>query len=326
MKTIAIRADGGLKIGLGHIMRTLVLAKELSKKHYVYYICKNDDEFKSGNKMVLDNGFEVKTQKDKNEADIIIIDSYDVDENYFHNLKNKYNTIMYIDDLNCFDFYDVDIILNRNLGAEHLIYNIPKNAIKLLGTEYMLLRQEFRNIKKFEINNSISNILITFGGADPKNTTLKILNYIKELKYTFKVIIGNSFSSENINFLKKLAYENNKIELYYSPPKIAELFSTCDLAITACGGTIYELSSIGIPSIGVIIAENQIKIAEYADKMNIIKLAGKENTINKQSIISTIMEFSNDNQKRTEMSNIQKKSINVNGIFKIIDKINEKSL
>ncbi len=40
---IAIRADGGAKIGMGHIMRTLVLAKELSKNHDVFYICRVDN-------------------------------------------------------------------------------------------------------------------------------------------------------------------------------------------------------------------------------------------------------------------------------------------
>ena len=37
---IAIRADGGSKIGMGHIMRTLVLAKELAKTNDVFYICR----------------------------------------------------------------------------------------------------------------------------------------------------------------------------------------------------------------------------------------------------------------------------------------------
>ena len=37
---IAIRADGGASIGMGHIMRTLVLAKEFAKNNEVFYVCR----------------------------------------------------------------------------------------------------------------------------------------------------------------------------------------------------------------------------------------------------------------------------------------------
>ena len=45
MSKILIRADGGKNIGLGHIMRTLVLAKELERECEVFYICKNSNEY-----------------------------------------------------------------------------------------------------------------------------------------------------------------------------------------------------------------------------------------------------------------------------------------
>lgn len=88
---IAIRADGGNKIGMGHIMRTLVLAKELAKTNYVFYICRDDnplsDKYKSGIEKINGEGFNIITIDESNildklkdiSADCLITDSYDVE-------------------------------------------------------------------------------------------------------------------------------------------------------------------------------------------------------------------------------------------------------
>ena len=60
MKNIYIRADGGKSIGMGHIMRTLTLAREFEKYGYdVVYLCQNKCEYMSGINKVMDSGFNV---------------------------------------------------------------------------------------------------------------------------------------------------------------------------------------------------------------------------------------------------------------------------
>lgn len=45
----------------------------------------------------------------------------------------------------------------------------------------------------------------------------------------------------------------------------------CDVAISACGSTLYELAVCGVPTIGIIIADNQIGICEKLNNMGVIK-------------------------------------------------------
>lgn len=51
------------KLGMGHIMRTLVLAKELAKTNVIYYICRVDiplsDKYSYGIEKVIKEGFKV---------------------------------------------------------------------------------------------------------------------------------------------------------------------------------------------------------------------------------------------------------------------------
>lgn len=51
---IFIRADGGKDIGLGHVMRMLVLGEELKKTNDVIFICRNSisDKFEAGIKKI----------------------------------------------------------------------------------------------------------------------------------------------------------------------------------------------------------------------------------------------------------------------------------
>lgn len=53
------RVDGGEGIGFGHIMRTLVLAKELSKNHEVKYICLNSPKYIKGIEKIKSENIDV---------------------------------------------------------------------------------------------------------------------------------------------------------------------------------------------------------------------------------------------------------------------------
>ena len=76
-KTIAIKCSGSLSLGMGHIMRTMVIAEELKKTCDVFYISKSDFEYQSGVEKIKDLGFDVYYDEDEISADFLIFDSYD---------------------------------------------------------------------------------------------------------------------------------------------------------------------------------------------------------------------------------------------------------
>src|SRR5712691_967886 len=90
--TVAIRANGGELIGLGHIRRCLSLAKALSRQGATVVFVANDD--KAVLNLVRDNGFEVTLVESKSDfeqtrdaidrwkAFALVVDSYDIGANY----------------------------------------------------------------------------------------------------------------------------------------------------------------------------------------------------------------------------------------------------
>ena len=62
--------------------------------------------------------------------------------------------------------------------------------------------------------------------------------------------------------LRKLENENTNFHVYQNVKHMADLMKKCDVAIAACGSTMYELSAMGIPTVCYFFADNQKKVAE----------------------------------------------------------------
>lgn len=325
---IGIRADGGPLIGMGHIMRTLALAKELSKEAEVFYICKQDDtsvkKYCQGINKVKDEGFQIKLVDgndvigglNKIEADILITDSYDVDEEYFNKTKSMFKKTGYIDDMNLY-YFNVDFIINQNINAEDFVYRANCDTKFFLGTRYVMLRDEFRNGHKNIIKEKVENILITMGGGDPFNITETILKSIKGMDYNFNVVVGPSF--HKVQSLKKLSDENYNINLIFNP-NMAEVMKNSDLAITACGSTLYELASMNIPTLGIIVADNQTMVANKMHSKGLIINMGWYNKLSGDEIrysLSNICENYHDRCEMVKSQNI----VNINGAFELCKNI-----
>lgn len=345
---IAIQADGGTEIGMGHIMRTLVLAKELSKGNEVFYICRVEGEecykhlikdinnevnsldqlvkremsyskYNKGIEKILYEGFKVNLINEDRlidelkdiKADLLITDSYSVHEKYFQETKKIFNKTAYIDDINQ-HYFNVDFLINQNSDAEDFHYKVNSDTKLLLGTDYILLRDEFKNLQNKNIKNKIYDMMITVGGADPYRLTEKILNYISKTDYNFHVVIGPSFG--DISFIEN--FETQNVKFYYNAD-MCEIMKNCDMAIAACGSTLYELSACGVPTLGIIIADNQQGIANKLNKMNIIKSLGWYDKISKENLINNIDKLANDYILRKSLSERASKLVDGKGAERI---------
>lgn len=321
---IFIRADGGSQIGMGHIMRTLVLANNLSKVHNVFYICRIDkklmDKYEAGIELIKKNGFNVIEINEENlkkemkniKGDCIITDSYEVDEEYFNICKNNFKISVYLDDENICDYFNVDLLINQNVYAKQFHYKVNDNTILMLGPQFIILREEFCNIIQKNIPKTVENIMVTVGGSDNYNITEKIINKLKHTNYKLHVVVGPGFKFKDN--LKK--YESSFVNLYFNA-NMCELMKKSDICISSCGTTLYELAAVGIPTIGLVVAENQIIAAKAMDKLNLIKLSTIENL---ENIVKSL-----DYIKRKQLSKNSNELVDGKGIYRIIDEIERRN-
>lgn len=312
-----IRADGGKTVGMGHIMRTLEIAKRMKSFSEVIYVCKkNKEKYVDGVNFIKKNGFktiEIEENDMKNDivkikADCIITDSYDVDSKYYANLKSVFKISGCIDDEKICDYYDVDFIINQNIYADQFEYKTPFKTLKMLGSKYLILRDEFKKKDKKKITNNIKKIMITVGGSDFNNITSKIIGEIIDLDKELFVVIGPGFT----NIEEITSMRNDKINLFKNP-KMYKIMENVDLAVSSCGTTLYELLAMGVPTVGIKVSSDQEIAQEFFYKNKLIK---KSNIIN---LKETIENFSY--KERLEMSNRGQNIIDGDGIERIIKNI-----
>lgn len=341
MVRIAILTNGGTGIGMGHIMRCLALANEF--KLYNCEIC-FISTVKDGIETIRSFGYTVINPVGDAPAvnsgiagmenaiydlfetypfDLLIIDSYDVTFDFFINLKSRVGKLVYIDDLNAFT-YPVDVVINGNANVKELDYQkYTPHEVLLIGTEYNLLRQEFRDLPNRSLDDKVKDILITSGGSDPHNICYKIAEMILSdatlAELQLKIVIGKSFI--NSAALHELAMCHPAITLYREPESMAKLMFESDLAVSAGGSTLYELCACGVPTLSFIMAENQAGLAEDMDKRGLIKCLGWYDKLTKENLCSNLKDLMSDKNKRTAISGTMREFADGYGTKRVVERI-----
>ncbi|MCI8409817.1 MAG: UDP-2,4-diacetamido-2,4,6-trideoxy-beta-L-altropyranose hydrolase [Lachnospiraceae bacterium] len=298
-KRITFITHGSKQLGMGHVMRCCSLAETFRQSGWeVFFISK----FYLGGNFIKQKGFSVEIlEKEEPQErceefqfgeekelepdmawmspflleqnpDVIFLDSYNVNSNFFKKLKSFTKCLVYLDDLAAWD-YQVDIILNPNVDAEEKGYTHFHNQKKyLLGSKYNLLREEFSNLPKREAKKEIENILITTGAADPKNMTRVFLELCQSVcpKAVCHLIIGNAFQRQE-EWKKE---KSHNVRIYQSPKAMSEIMLQCDIAISAGGSTLYELAACGIPTLAFLYSENQRGVVEYLSQKEYLSNIG----------------------------------------------------
>lgn len=334
---IFIRADGGKSIGMGHVMRMLALASEFRKENEVFFICKNNEsgKYKAGIDTIEKNKFkvlkindnvniidEIVSMQNKYKADILITDSYDVNEEYFHILKSKFKLNGYVDDVNkC--YMNVDFIINQNINAEKMDYSktTAKGTKLFLGSKYCMLREEFKNAcSQKKIKKSVEDILLTVGGMDNAGNTIKILNNLKTLKQRIHVVLGKAFDNSVIDRVYKIAKEYKNIYTYENA-SMSELMKKCDIAVAACGSTIYELCAMKVPAIGIILADNQIEVGKMMADNGLLSDIFCSDRFEEEKFMKSVKNLIVNKNLRNEIQKKQEFVVDINGVFNLVNEI-----
>lgn len=341
---VVIRTDSSYEIGSGHVMRCLTLAEALrEKENDVSFICRDlpgNLNVLLGNKgfkvyqlpYVKEQGSDIikitnhshwlgaTWQTDAQETvsilsgeeqviDWMIIDHYSLERNWEKKVQTYVKRIMVIDDL-ADRPHDCDLLLDQNYYKNmETRYDqlIPAHCIALLGPRYVLLRPEFITARQnLKIRDGIvKRILVFLGGSDPTNETKKVLNAILQLNQPHiqvDIVVGQSNPhNKQIRELCKLA---PSFTLHTQVNNMAELMANADLAIGAGGSTTWERCFLGLPTITLIVAENQAEttgaVAEFGALLNL----GWSRNVSAEKIIIEIKKLINNPILLRQMSKI----------------------
>jgi spore coat polysaccharide biosynthesis predicted glycosyltransferase SpsG len=276
---ICILTEGGKNIGFGHIARCTSIYQAFEEIGTVPEFIVNGDEtvedlLRDKNCKVFDwlNNQKMLFATVKN-ADIVFIDSYLADYELYENVSEMVKIAVYFDD----DIrikYPKGFVLNGAIRAERMPYPKRTGVTYLLGVQYAPLRKEFWDVPAKSIRADIETVMLTFGGMDIHGVTSKVLRLLVDIHPELhkKAIIAKGF--HDIAEIKKLKDNNTELIYYPDAAGMKEIMLESDIAISAGGQTLYELVRIGVPTIGVCVAQNQLQSVEGWEKVGFIEYAG----------------------------------------------------
>ena len=224
-------------------------------------------------------------------ADGLVVDHYGLDAQWQAQLlaglaKPK---LLVIDDL-ADRQHLADLLLDQNFFGKESVDRyrslVPTACRQLLGPHYALLSPEYAQLHPLvPARSELRRVLVFFGGVDPNNLTGRTLEALQapELAELAVDVVLGSYSPHR-QAVAELAKRHPHTTLHRALPSLAGLITRADLAIGAGGATTWERACLGLPTLVVTIADNQLPSAEALDEAGKVQLLGRTATVNTEQI------------------------------------------
>lgn len=334
----AIRVDASTTIGTGHFMRCLTLADEVKQRgsrirfvsrHMPEHLCDmlaaKGHEFmllSSSPKAAISDGLShadwLGTSQHADAQDTIqvladqtwdwlVVDHYGLDATWERLLRPKVGRIFVIDDL-ANRPHDCDLLLDQNLYADmesRYTGLLPHHARQLLGPRFAMLRPEFRKARESlrERDGTIRRILVFFGGVETTNETTKAIESLLALSrpdIEVDVVMGRSNS--HLNQITRLCATTQNFHFHCQVTNMAELMASADLAIGGGGTTTWERCYLGLPTIVLVIADNQCQMCHDLAATGTIVNLGDAGSVSVEKLLDALSKLIANKERRMELS------------------------
>ena len=311
---ILIRADANEKVGTGHMMRCLAIARAVRQRGQQVCFITADDR---GTPLLKDKGqdYRVLHSDFRNmeaelpelvrivaeyKPDFLLADSYHITSRYLREIRQTV-PVGILDDMVRTDL-SADLLINYNIFADASLYGTAAGRTGeasvgsqprmgeageasagcqlgvgeageagvgyLLGTDSVPLRSEFEGIEYF-VREKAETVLVTTGGSDPYNLAGQLLKKALSdprtaaLRY---LVVSGAYNVHQPE-LRAIESAHANVRICCNVSNMSGLMQESDIAVSAGGSTMYELSAVGVPVICFSFVDNQERIVKgFADK------------------------------------------------------------
>lgn len=308
--------------GAGHFSRCLAIAQYLKSKNKLLILDRNSTFF---SKRLKSYNIDFKNFKycvnKKIKCRVCILDGYNFKKQEKEYWRENSKYLIVIDDILREHNY-ADLIVN--IGLPNKIKSI-NNVRVVSGLEYSLVEKKILKIAKhYSLRKNVKNILISLGFKDSQNITLKILKFLTKVKKKISeihifIVLGSDASAlrQIQNFLKNLNIQN---DLLVDVENIEYYLNKADIVIGSGGVGLLERVAIGVPSITILSAQNQLNQIQLLKKKETSLFFHKKQITTKEFEKKFLELFYNYNL-RNRMYKKCRESLGKNGSKNLLEKI-----
>ncbi|MDC7716941.1 UDP-2,4-diacetamido-2,4,6-trideoxy-beta-L-altropyranose hydrolase [Vogesella sp. DC21W] len=266
-------------------------------------------------------------------VDWLVVDHYAIDARWQQVLTPYYHRLMVVDDL-ADRQHLCHLLLDQTHGRqpEDYLRLVPVDCQVLAGAHYALLRPEFAALRSHSLQRrakpAIRKLLLTMGGVDKENATGKVMLALRGTALPpdcqITVVMGPTAP-----WLEKVAEQARLMpwltQVVAGVTNMAELMAESDLAIGAAGATTWERCCLGLPSLMIVLAENQRYAASILESAQVVGVLDLEKNM-ANNLARFIHEIISSNDILLQMSNCASEITDGLGAKRVADRITQKEL
>jgi UDP-2,4-diacetamido-2,4,6-trideoxy-beta-L-altropyranose hydrolase len=275
-------ANAGPEIGGGHVMRCLTLARALMERGAECAFV----ESRAAAPILRRFGWpwqttlamvSSETEEDliasgrefaeRFEADVVVIDHYGVGAAEEVALRGPHRRIAVIDDL-ADRRHACDLLVDPGYGRRRGDYSrlVPEACVTLVGPDHALIRPEFgqarpRALSRRARHDPVRRVQASFGLTDVGGITGRVVEMLTPHLADLRLDVVISAEAPSYEALAARAESDRRLHLHLDAD-MAGLTADCDIAVGAGGSSVWERAVLGLPSITLILADNQAPTAE----------------------------------------------------------------
>lgn len=232
------------------------------------------------------------------------LDGYHFTASYRRRVKEHRYRLLLIDDLARPDDCHADLIVNQNIYASSACYP-PGPFAALLGTRYCLLRREFRSGTQAarHIAGIGRRVFVSLGGGDasiPVSKVLEALGRVEVDGLEATIVVGPG--ATDVPMLRARAAALPFVRFVHGAGQISGFMRWADAAVISAGSTCWEAACTGLPSIVLVLADNQRAVAEALEEAGVMVSAGWHAEATADDIARRLAALLRDPSRREEMA------------------------
>lgn len=342
--TLIIRADASSHMGTGHVMRCLALAEPWFAAGSQVILAAQQMPEALGQRALkagvipfsidsdpggIEDAQQTASLAEQHPGAWVVVDGYQFGENFLRYLKHAGARVLLVDDFGGLPNYECDFVLNQNLDVTADWYPQKEETTRLLlGTRYVQLRGEFLQQKTVDHDPEKTpvGILVTLGGSDPDNVTMKVVAALQTLSDVEATVVIGGSNPHWDELQARVGKESKNIRLIRNASNMPELMAQADLAIAAGGTTAWELAYCGVPMMTIVLADNQKSNGEQLAAAGVSVNLGWHEDLTSEGIAAQIKALVADQAKRQEMAGNAWELVDGLGSMRVWLRLNEGSL
>lgn len=245
-----------------------------------------------------------------NPPDCVVIDHYGLGEHYEHQLRQWAKMIVVLDDEPNRP-HDADLLIDQTFERSASEYKqlVPESCALLCGASFALLDTAYSatresSIERRKAQDSVSNILISFGYADQQKMTSRALQALVPLwdqgfRFSVDVVIGTVQQKDELELIASSF--RGALRIHVAVRNMVSFLHDADIAIGAAGISSWERACLAVPGIVVTLADNQLSIARRLHQLGAITYIGTAEEVGVPEITQVVAKLMHSAKARNLM-------------------------